>query len=137
MFDVNEMMKNAWKMMYVFPPIPIFICQQLFFVSLLIYFLKSNQHQLHQLLSIITNYFYYIYRCQSNQKTRKKFFENQKKTTVAWNCLCFTLIYYQSSFMLLRTTIYWQIGIKKIEISFQHKNCLVYLIVYIHHSDGW
>ena len=92
--------------------------------------------EFHQLLSIITNYFYYIYRCQSNQenKSKKEIFENQKTTTVAWNCLCFTLIYYQSSFMLLRTTIYWQIGIKKIEISFQHKNCIAY---YCLHSLLW
>ena len=129
MFDVNEM-KNAWKMMYVFPPIPIFICQQLFFClsSNLFLEIQSISIELHQLLSIITNYFYYIYRCQSNQenKSKKEIFENQKTTTVAWNCLCFTLIYYQSSFMLLRTTIYWQIGIKKIEISFQHKTFLAY-----------
>ena len=82
--------------------------------------------ELHQLLSIITNYFYYIYRCQSNQKARKKSFENQKTTTVAWNCLCFTLIYYQSSFMLLRTTIYWQIGIKKLRSVFSTNLSLSY-----------
>ena len=40
------LMWMRWKMpekwCTFFPPIPIFICQQLFFVSLLIYFLKSN-----------------------------------------------------------------------------------------------
>ena len=112
-------------MMYVFPPIPIFICQQLFFVSLLIYFLKSNQHQLHQLLSIITNYFYYIYRCQSNQKTRKKFFENQKN-----NCrLKLSLFYPNILSIVIYVTTYYNILTnwnKKIEISFQHKTFLAY-----------
>ena len=87
------------------PQFPIFICQQLFFVSLLIYFLKSNQHQLHQLLSIITNYFYYIYRCQSNQKTRKKFFENQKN-----NCrLKLSLFYPNILSIVLYVTTYYNI----------------------------
>ena len=114
-----------------FLPIPIFICQQLFFVSLLIYFLKSNQYQLHQLnyincylLSPITSTTYID--ANPIKKARKKSFENQKTTTVAWNCLCFTLIYYQSSFMLLRTTIYWQIGIKKLRSVFSTKLSLSY-----------
>ena len=131
------MMKNAWKMMYVFPPIPIFICQQLFFC------LSSNLFLEIQSTSITSTAIYYHQllllhiSMPIQSKNKKEIFWKSKKTTVAWNCLCFTLIYYQSSFMLLRTTIYWQIGIKKIEISFQHKNCLVYLIVYIHYSDGW
>ena len=130
MFDVNEM-KNAWKMMYVFPPNPNFYLSTTFFVSLLIYFLKSNQYQLHQLnyincylLSPITSTTYID--ANPIKKARKKSFENQKTTTVAWNCLCFTLIYYQSSFMLLRTTIYWQIGIKKLRSVFSTKLSLSY-----------
>ena len=129
MFDVNEIMKNAWKMMYVFPPNPNFYLSTTFFVSLLIYFLKSNQYQLHQLnyincylLSPITSTTYID--ANPIKKARKKSFENQKTTTVAWNCLCFTLIYYQSSFMLLRTTIYWQIGIKKLRSVFSTKIAL-------------
>ena len=113
-------------MMYVFPPNPNFYLSTTFFVSLLIYFLKSNQYQLHQLnyincylLSPITSTTYID--ANPIKKARKKSFENQKTTTVAWNCLCFTLIYYQSSFMLLRTTIYWQIGIKKLRSVFSTK----------------
>ena len=122
-----------WKMpekWCTFSPHPNFYLSTTFFClsSNLFLEIQSISIELHQLLSNITNYFYYIYRCQSNQenKSKKEIFENQKTTTVAWNCLCFTLIYYQSSFMLLRTTIYWQIGIKKIEISFQHKTFLAY-----------
>merc|ERR1719273_2220091 len=97
-------MKNAGKMMYVFPP-NFYLSTTFFFVSLLIYFLKSNQHQLHQLLSIITNYFYYIYRCQSNQKTRKKFFENQKN-----NCrLKLSLFYPNILSIVLYVTTYYNI----------------------------
>ena len=133
MFDVNEMMKNAWKMMYVFPPIPIFICQQLFFVSLLIYFLKSNINWItssaiyyHQLLLL-----HISMPIQSKkQKQERKFLKIKKTTTVAWNCLCFTLIYYQSSFMLLRTTIYWQIGIKKLRSVFSTKLSLPIIVAH-------
>ena len=133
------LMWMRWKMpekwCTFFPPIPIFICQQLFFVSLLIYFLKSNINWItssaiyyHQLLLL------YIDANPIKKTKARNFLKIKKTTTVAWNCLCFTLIYYQSSFMLLRTTIYWQIGIKKIEISFQHKNCIAY---YCLHSLLW
>ena len=137
MFDVNEM-KNAWKMMYVFPPIPIFICQQLFFCLSSNLFLEI-QYQLNYiicyLLSPITSTTYIDANPIKKTKARKKFLKIKKTTTVAWNCLCFTLIYYQSSFMLLRTTIYWQIGIKKLRSVFSTKIALP-IIVYIHYSDG-
>ena len=104
-----------WKMpekwCTFFPPIPIFICQQLFFclssnLFLEIQSISITSIELHQLLSIITNYFYYIYRCQSNQKTRKKFFENQKNN----NCrLKLSLFYPNILSIVLYVTTYYNI----------------------------
>ena len=63
--------------------------------------------EFHQLLSIITNYFYYIYRCQSNQKNKsKKFFENQKNN----NCrLKLSLFYPNILSIVIYVTTYYNI----------------------------
>ena len=113
MFDVNENMKNAWKMMYVFPPNPNFYLSTTFFVSLLIYFLKSNQHQLHQLnyincylLSPITSTTYIDANPIKKTNTRKKFFENQKNN----NCrLKLSLFYPNILSIVLYVTTYYNI----------------------------
>ena len=131
MFDVNEM-KNAWKMMYVFPP------SQFLFVNNF-FCLSSNLFLEIQSISITSTAIYYHQLLllhismpiqSKKQKQERKFLKIKKTTTVAWNCLCFTLIYYQSSFMLLRTTIYWQIGIKKLRSVFSTKLSLPIIVAH-------
>ena len=139
------LMWMRWKMpekWCTFFPHPNFYLSTTFFVSLLTYFLKSNQYQLHQLnyincyiLSPIPSTTYIDANPIKKTKQERNFLKIKKTTTVAWNCLCFTLIYYQSSFMLLRTTIYWQIGIKKNwdQFSAQKLPCLFNCL----HSSLW
>merc|ERR1712051_260660 len=85
--------------------------------------IQSISIELHQLLSNITNYFYYIYRCQSNQKNKnkKEIFENQKNN----HCrLKLSLFYPNILSIVIYVTTYYNILTnwnKKIEISFQHK----------------
>ena len=85
--------------------------------------------ELHQLLSIITNYFYYIYRCQSNQKSKKEIFWKSKNN----NCrLKLSLFYPNILSIVIYVTTYYNILTnwnKKIEISFQHKTFLVLLFL--------
>ena len=133
MFDVNEM-KNAWKMMYVFPPNPNFYLSTTFFclssnLFLEIQSISITSIEFHQLLSIITNYFYYIYRCQSNQKSKKEIFWKSKNN----NCrLKLSLFYPNILSIVIYVTTYYNILTnwnKKIEISFQHKTFLVLLFL--------
>ena len=107
-----------------FSPHPNFYLSTTFFVSLLIYFLKSNQHQLNYincyLLSPITSTTYIDANPIKKTKTRMKFFENQKNN----NCrLKLSLFYPNILSIVLYVTTYYNILTnwnKKIEISFQH-----------------
>ena len=111
-----------------FSPHPNFYLSTTFFVSLLIYFLKSNQHQLNYincyLLSPITSTTYID--ANPIKKTRMKFFENQKNN----NCrLKLSLFYPNILSIVLYVTTYYNILTnwnKKIEISFQHITFLAY-----------
>ena len=126
------LMWMRWKMpekwCTFFPPSQFLFVNNFFCLSSNLFLeIQSTSIELHQLLSIITNYFYYIYRCQSNQKNKsKKFFENQKNN----NCrLKLSLFYPNILSIVIYVTTYYNILTnwnKKIEISFQHKTFLAY-----------
>ena len=127
------LMWMRWKMpekWCTFFPHPNFYLSTTFFVSLLIYFLKSNQHQLNYincyLLSPITSTTYIDANPIKKAKARKKIFENQKNN----NCrLKLSLFYPNILSIVIYVTTYYNILTnwnKKIEISFQHKTFLAY-----------